>query len=113
MLQTSVAQLYEQTGAKLQLAWIGGTAGGGALIRQDATESAAFVGHLNLIHPNRIQVLGRHEQAHIAALEGPRLERLIELGLQGAPAAVLLADGVVGHPRLAQVAEARGIALLE
>jgi HPr kinase/phosphorylase len=112
MLQTSVAQLYEQTGAKLQLAWIGGTAGGGALIRQDATESAAFVGHLNLIHPNRIQVLGRHEQAHIAALEGPRLERLIELGLQGAPAAVLLADGVVGHPRLAQVAEARGIALL-
>jgi HPr kinase/phosphorylase len=111
MLQTSVAQLYEQTGAKLQLAWIGGKAGGGALIRQDATESAAFVGHLNLIHPNRVQVLGRHEQAHIAALEGPRLERLIELGLQGAPAAVLLADGVAGHPRLAQVAEARGIAL--
>ena len=69
MLQTSVAQLYEQTGAKLQLAWIGGTAGGGALIRQDATESAAFVGHLNLIHPNRIQVLGCHEQAHIGALE--------------------------------------------
>jgi len=111
MLQTSVARLYEDAADKLELAWIGGKQGGGAIIRADATESAAFVGHLNLIHPNRIQVIGRHEQAHLAALEGPRLERLIELGLQGAPAAVLLADGVPGHPRLAQVAEARGIAL--
>jgi len=111
MLQTSVARLYEDLAEKLQLAWIGGKSGGAAILRADATESAAFVGHLNLIHPNRIQVLGRHEQAHVAALEGPRLERLIELGLQGSPAAVLLADGVPGHPRLAQVAEARGIAL--
>jgi HPr kinase/phosphorylase len=111
MLQTSVARLYEDVAEKLQLAWIGGKSGGAAVIRADATESAAFVGHLNLIHPNRIQVLGRHEQAHIAALEGPRLERLIELGLQSSPAAVLLADGVPGHPRLAQVAESRGIAL--
>ena len=111
MLQTSVARLYEDAAEKLELAWIGGKTGGGAIIRADATESAAFVGHLNLIHPNRIQVIGRHEQAHLAALEGARIERLIELGLQGAPAAVLLADGVPGHPRLAQVAEARGIAL--
>ncbi len=112
MLQTSVARLYEDTAEKLQLAWVGGKQGGVAVIRQDATESAAFVGHLNLIHPNRIQVLGRHEQAHITALEGARIERLIELGLQGSPAAVLLADGVPGHPRLAEVAETRGIALL-
>jgi len=111
MLQTSVARLYEDASEKLELAWIGGKQGGAAVIRADATESAAFVGHLNLIHPNRIQVIGRHEQAHIAALERARLERLIELGLQGSPAAVLLADGVPGHPRLAEVAEARGIAL--
>ncbi len=111
MLQTSVARLYEDTAEKLELAWIGGRQGGAAVIRADLDESAAFVGHLNLIHPNRIQVLGRHEQAHIAALEGARLERLIELGLQGSPAAVVLADGVPGHPRLAQVAEARAIAL--
>jgi HPr kinase/phosphorylase len=111
MLQTSVARLYEDAAEKLELAWIGGKQGGAAVIRADATESAAFVGHLNLIHPNRIQVIGRHEQAHIAALERARLERLIELGLQGSPAAVLLADGVPGHPRLAEVAEARGIAL--
>jgi HPr kinase/phosphorylase len=111
MLQTSVARLYEANREKLQLSWICGKAGGGAVIRQDATESAAFVGHLNLIHPNRVQVLGRHEQAHVTALQGPRLERLIELGLAASPAAVILADGVPGHPRLLEIAEARGIAV--
>jgi HPr kinase/phosphorylase len=111
MLQTSVARLYEANREKLQLSWICGKAGGEAVIRQDATESAAFVGHLNLIHPNRIQVVGRHEQTHVAALEGPRLERLIERCLAASPAAVILADGVPGHPRLLEVAEARGIAV--
>jgi HPr kinase/phosphorylase len=111
MLQTSVARLHEDNRERLQLSWISGKAGGGAVIRQDATESAAFVGHLNLIHPNRIQVLGRHEQAHVAALQGPRLERLIELGLASSPAAVILADDVPGHPRLLEVAESRGIAV--
>jgi HPr kinase/phosphorylase len=109
MLQISVARLYEDNREKLALSWVCGKAGGGAVIRQDATESAAFVGHLNLIHPNRIQVVGRHEQAHVAALEGARLERLIELGYAAMPAAVVLADDVPGHPRLLEVAEARGI----
>jgi HPr kinase/phosphorylase len=36
---------------------------------------------------------------------------LIELGLAASPAAVILADGVPGHPRLLEVAEARGIAV--
>ncbi len=112
MLQTSVARLVEDNREKLALTWVCGEAGAGAVVRQDPTESAAFVGHLNLIHPNRIQVLGRHEQAHIDALEPLRLTRLIELGLNSQPAAVILADGVAGHPRLLEVAEARGIAVL-
>jgi HPr kinase/phosphorylase len=112
MLQTSVEQLLEDNREKLALTWVCGKAGADAVVRQDSTESAAFVGHLNLIHPNRIQVLGHHEQAHLRALEGPRLERLIELGLGSRPAAVVLADGVPGHPRLLEVAEKRGIAVL-
>jgi len=112
MLQTSVEQLVEDNRDKLTLSWVCGKAGAEAVVRQDPTESAAFVGHLNLIHPNRIQVLGHHEQAHLRALEPARLERLIELGLGSRPAAVVLADGVPGHPRLLEVAEKRGIAVL-
>lgn len=111
MLQISVAQLYEATHDKLALTWLGGHAGGDALIRQDPTESAAFVGHLNLIHPNRIQVLGKHEQAHLDALDPARLKLLVERGVAASPAAILLADGVPGHPLLRDVAESRSIAL--
>jgi len=112
MLQTSVARLFEDNREKLALSWVCGKAGAEAVVRQDPVESAAFVGHLNLIHPNRIQVLGKHEQAHLDALEGARLDRLVDLGLGTRPAAVILADGVAGHPRLLQVAEARGITVL-
>src|SRR5690606_1986349 len=111
MLQTSVAQLYEAKYDKLALTWLSGRAGGDALIRQDPTESAAFVGHLNLIHPNRIQVLGKHEQAHLDALDATRLGSLIENCVAAHPAAILLAAGVPGHPLLRQAAESRNIAL--
>src|SRR5204863_8530878 len=69
MLQISVAQLYDDNRDKLGLAWIGGKAGGATKLWRDSTGVAALVGHLNLIHPNRIQVLGNHEIAHPAAFE--------------------------------------------
>ncbi len=112
MLQTSVARLFDDNREKLALSWLGGERGGDASIRQDPRESAAFVGHLNLIHPNRIQVLGRYEQAHIASLDPGRLKLLIDRGLAAQPAAVILADGEPGHPHLFQAAAARGIAVL-
>ena len=83
MLQISVAQLYEANLDKLALTWVAGRAGADAVIRQDPTESAAFVGHLNLIHPNRIQVLGKHEQAHLEALDTEQLRLLIERCIAG------------------------------
>ena len=57
MYQTSVAQLVEDNREKLSLSWLGGERGGSAAIRQDPHESAAFIGHLNLIHPLLVQVL--------------------------------------------------------
>lgn len=112
MLQTSVARLVEDNREKLALTWVGGRTGADAVIRQDPRESAAFVGHLNFIHPNRIQVLGTHEQAHLAALDSPRLTRLIDRGLAAMPAAVILADGQPGHPAMLKAADAHGIAVL-
>jgi HPr kinase/phosphorylase len=112
MLQTSVARLVEDNGERLELSWICGKAGARTLIRHDESDSAAFVGHLNLFHPNRIQVLGRHEHAHFAALDGARRDRLTEQILTLAPAAVILADGAPGDPKLVEIAESRGIAVL-
>ena len=58
MQQISVARLYEDNKDKLGLTWTNGQRGGDVFVRRDTSDAPALVGHLNLIHPNRIQVLG-------------------------------------------------------
>jgi len=112
MFQTSVARLVEDNREKLALAWVGEPTGGEALIRQDAPEAAAFVGHLNLIHPNRIQVLGRFEDRYLAAHAAGERAALIEQLLSAKPAAVICADGLAPPAELAAAIQVRRIALL-
>jgi HPr kinase/phosphorylase len=112
MLQINVAQLYEDNREKLGLAWLGGKAGGTTLLRRDSTEVAALVGHLNLIHPNRIQVLGNHEIAHLAAFEEAELFRMLGNLFAVHPAAIVIADGAPTDIRLLKAAEASGVAVL-
>jgi HPr kinase/phosphorylase len=112
MLQISVAQLYEDNRDKLGLAWIGAKAGSATLLHHDSGEVAALVGHLNLIHPNRIQVLGNHEIAHLAGFEEAELFRMLGNLFAVNPAAIVVADGAPADVRLLKAAEAAGIAVL-
>src|SRR5690349_15781697 len=112
MLQISVAQLYEDNREPLKLAWIGSKAGGSTFLRRDSTEVAALVGHLNLIHPNRIQVLGNHEVAHLAAFEEAELFRMLGNLFAVHPAAIVVADGAPADVRLLKAAETAGVAVL-
>ena len=112
MLQISVAQLYEDNRDKLGLAWIGAKVGGATLLRHDSAEVAALVGYLNLIHPNRIQVLGNHEIAHLAGFEEADLFRMLGNLFAVHPAAIVVADGAPADVRLLKAAEASGVAVL-
>jgi HPr kinase/phosphorylase len=112
MLQINVAQLYEDNREKLGLAWLGGKAGGTTLLRRDSTDVASLAGHLNLIHPNRIQVLGNHEIAHLAAFEEAELFRMLGNLFAVHPAAIVIADGAPADVRLLKAAEASGVAVL-
>jgi len=60
MLQVNVTRLHDDNREALQLAWIAGQDGSTA-VRREAAASAALIGHLNLTHPNSIQVLGSYE----------------------------------------------------
>jgi HPr kinase/phosphorylase len=111
MLQINVAQLYEDNRDKLGLAWIGGKASGSTRLWRDSSDVAALVGHLNFIHPNRIQVLGNHEIAHLAAFDESELFQ--ELGKLFAvhPAALVITDGAPADVRMLKAAEASGTAV--
>jgi HPr kinase/phosphorylase len=111
MLQISVAQLYEDNRDKLGLAWIGGKSGGTNRLRRDSADQAALVGHLNLIHPNRIQVLGNHETAHLAAFGEAELFQMLGNLFAVHPAAIVVADGAPTDVRVLKAAEASGTAV--
>jgi len=96
MQQVSVKRLHEDNGAALALTWAAGR-DGDAVVRRDAAASAALIGHLNLTHPNRIQVAG--------ADEASALERLAAPLFGTSPAAVILADGVAASAALLERAE--------
>ena len=96
MLQVNVAQLHEDNREALALAWIAARASGTS-VRREAAAAAALIGHLNLTHPNSIQVLGTLESGTIAGIE----DRLFA----SAPAALIVADGVAATKTLIDAAE--------
>jgi HPr kinase/phosphorylase len=113
MFQISVARLYEENRDKLQLAWVAGKAGSEARpLRRDSGDSPALVGHLNLIHPNRIQVFGAHEAAHLCGLDPRRLQQVLGELFSAVPAALVYADGVAPDARLVAEAEKSGTPVL-
>ena len=111
MPRTSVAQLHDDNAARLQLSWVCGREGAVAELQRDS-DAAALIGHLNLIHPNRVQVIGSLEAAHLEASGNAALERMVEDIFARNPAALILADGAVLIRPLLAASERRGIAVL-
>ena len=111
MLQISVARLHEDTRERLGLAWLAGRPGGEAFIRRDTGDGAALVGHLNLIHPNRIQVLGSHEAAYLGSFDNNAFGQLLANLISARPAAIIVADGIAAHPRQVERANSAGTAV--
>jgi HPr kinase/phosphorylase len=110
MLQVNVARLHDDTREALALAWIAGREGG-TTVRREAAQAASLIGHLNLTHPNSIQVIGAYEakrrEREAPARRADLTERLIGAG----PAIVIFADGVAPFPEVLSVAERVGTAI--
>jgi len=59
--QLIVAQLFERNRERLQLIWVGGDLNRPIAVNRDDVSPADLIGHLNLIHPERVQVIGSPE----------------------------------------------------
>jgi HPr kinase/phosphorylase len=91
--QLIVAQLFERNRARLQLNWICGTLNRAITISRDDISPADLVGHLNLIHPDRLQVLGSPEIAWANKQTEDRVGRHIREIVTARPPALIIADG--------------------
>lgn len=108
----SIQQLYDDNLAALQLGWVAGLSGGERLIFGDAASAADQVGHLNLIHPGRIQVFGTQEIDYLKRIsESTLISQTREL-VSAKPPAFIFAQSLEPHPFISKICNELDIPLL-
>lgn len=108
MSQVNVTRLHEDNGDPLSLAWVGGRAD--AAVFRDIRSASALVGHLNLTHPNGVQVVGAYE-APLLDAPGAQRDDLEERLFAAKPAAIIVADGLKPREGLLARADSTGTPL--
>jgi HPr kinase/phosphorylase len=107
--------LIASLGERLGLRWVGEIppADGLAISAGNLSSRPALAGFLNLIHPNRIQVLGLEELNFLDALPEQDLENTLERLLQSRPPVMLIGDGLSMPPSIRRVFAGSDTALME
>lgn len=107
MGQISVAELYRETRRRLRLSWVAGLDGGDKLLTSDAVTkpSLALIGHLNFVHPNRVQVLGCAEMDYLRSLDTKGTRQAIQNLYSTDLAAVVVANGEAAPAALIKAAD--------
>ncbi|UCE90340.1 MAG: HPr(Ser) kinase/phosphatase [Pseudomonadota bacterium] len=109
-VQTLIDHYHETLG----LQWIAGRAGASrvAMPADARCADATAAGHLNLIRPSCVQILGRSELEYLAGLGKNSHDDAIDALFGATPALVIVADGETVPGELAQRAEASNTPLL-
>ncbi len=95
MAQINVAELFKQTRRKLKMQWVAGLNGGSNTLTSETVTkpSLALIGHLNFVHPNRVQVLGCAEMDYLRSLKAKAAASAIENLFSTDLAVVIVANG--------------------
>ncbi len=87
--------LFEQMQERLDLRWVAGQRGQSRVL--EAVETVArrpsLAGYLNIIYPNKVQILGTEELAWLDALDSRQRWEIIERLMQFRPLALLITKG--------------------
>lgn len=97
LLGISAQHIFDENFEELKLHWIAGQEGADRCfepnIVHDASSSSDLVGHLNLIHPSRIQVCGEPEIRYLERLQKAQQRHQIGDIMVMHPPCVIVADG--------------------
>lgn len=109
----SVDTVYQSLKERLGLSWIAGHRTPEKVLSTAGNHwnNATLVGHMNLIHPHCVQVLGERELTYLDGLDAGTLEsRLLQL-FNNESVIVLIADDKTPLPEMIQLANQGGAAL--
>jgi HPr kinase/phosphorylase len=95
MRQVSVQRLFDDNADRLGLHWKGGRQGGSRVMTGDSEmkPTVGQVGHMNFIHPFRIQILGAAEGDYLRTLPMEERQRLITRLFTNELVAIVVANG--------------------
>ncbi|MFN7506238.1 MAG: HPr kinase/phosphorylase, partial [Limnobacter sp.] len=105
-------ELIEANRNKLKLDWLAGLNGGDRHLDLQCFASSDLVGHLNTIHPGRIQVFGRQEIEYFARISDERKQHQIDKLIEGDPPAIIVAESFQPHALLKAACDESNIPLL-
>jgi len=113
-IDASVGTLFESLQDKLGLQWPGSRLGESRAIKNPQADQAgtALVGHLNLIHPNQVQVLGDTEIGYLERLGEASRRDLIDQLFDGNTDLIVIGDGQPVPDDIKQRSEASSTPLL-
>ena len=111
-MTVTVADLFSVYNEELGLAWVTGRQGESREVARTTAEPADLVGHLNLIHPNRIHVLGKPETEFFERHEHGQQKTILDDLIAGHPPAVIVADGQTPSASLVEAATRDRLPLL-
>ncbi len=109
----TLQELVKDNAGDVNFKWLAGEqAAEQQLTNNLGRASADLVGHLNLIHPSRIQVLGAEELAYYTNFDTARRLHLLEELLSGGVPAILIAEGLQAPEGMRDFCESNDIPLL-
>ncbi|MDT8384528.1 MAG: HPr(Ser) kinase/phosphatase [Gammaproteobacteria bacterium] len=109
----TVSTLFQRYGQRLGLHWVTGQAGSARAVgHSEATPGTSLIGHLNIIHPNRLQILGQLELDHLDSLSPALRQDAIQQLCDAQPAGIILAEQLEPPADLLRACEQQQIPLL-
>ncbi|MGZ5582685.1 MAG: HPr(Ser) kinase/phosphatase [Usitatibacter sp.] len=114
MPRLSVQQLFDDRRERLGLAWAAGSAGAAREFTGEMVHKpgVGLIGHLNLIHPLLVQVLGPREVDYVERLDARMREQTAAHIVGGDTVCVIVGDGAKAPPMLVAAAQKAGAPLI-
>ncbi len=112
MTMLTVKDLIEDNREDINFVWLAGEAAADRVIPDNGMAAADLIGHLNLIHPSRIQVFGQEEMAYYSRFDLRRRVHHLEELLAGGVPALMVADGLSPTDDLIENCERNHVPLL-
>jgi len=108
----TVQDLIDDNAAKAPMVWLTGQDAANRSVPDDRISAADLIGHLNLIHPRRIQVFGEEESAYYNKVSAERQRLILEELVAGRVPAIIIADGGQALPHMMATCQREQIPLL-